>query len=106
MLPFGRTQVTASEYRQQINKDKIVRHLESKDVSKPEERVTAFIETIPDLLDWLEENGRDYPWRDTTDSWRVYVTEILLQRTRADAVADIYESFFYYVSRSADACIS
>jgi A/G-specific adenine glycosylase len=94
MLPFGRTQVTASEYRQLINKDEIVGHLESRDISKPEERVTSFIETIPDLLDWLEENGRDYPWRYTTDPWRVYVTEILLQRTRADAVADIYESFF------------
>ena len=62
MLPFGRTQVTASEYRQLINKDEIVGHLESRNISKPEERVTSFIETIPDLLDWLDENGRDYPW--------------------------------------------
>jgi len=94
MLPFGQTQVTASEYRQLINKEEVVWHLESEGIPKPEEQVTAFIETIPDLLDWLEEHGRDYPWRYTTDPWGVYVTEILLQRTRADAVADIYESFF------------
>jgi len=58
MLPFGRTQVTASEYWQLMNNDKIVGHLESRGISKPEERVTAFINTIPDLLDWLEEKAR------------------------------------------------
>lgn len=94
MLPFGRTQVTASEYDRLIGRDEIVRHLESVGISDPEDRVTAFVQTVPDLLEWLEENGRDYPWRYTTDPWRIYATEILLQRTRADAVAEIYDSFF------------
>jgi len=93
-LPFGRTQITKSEYQRIIREDKVLEHLESEDTSKPNKRVTAFVETVPKLLDWLEQNGRDYPWRYTTDPWRVYATEILLQRTRADAVANIYESFF------------
>jgi A/G-specific adenine glycosylase len=57
-------------------------------------QIRSFIQTVPDLLDWLEQHGREFPWRYTTDPWRVYVSEILLQRTRGGAVAAIYDEFF------------
>ncbi|WP_323174106.1 hypothetical protein [Natrialba sp. PRR66] len=57
-------------------------------------QVRKFLSVVPDLLDWLATNGRVYPWRQTTDPWRVYMSEILLQRTRADAVESIYDDFF------------
>lgn len=93
-FPYGKTEITAEEYEAQIDAEEIVDHLTKGTPGDPTSRVGSFIDTVPRLLDWLENSGRDYPWRHTTDPWRVYVTEILLQRTRADAVADIYEEFF------------
>ena len=34
------------------------------------------------LLHWYEENGRDLPWRRTTDPYAIWLSEIILQQTR------------------------
>jgi len=47
------------------------------------------------LLRWYGRRGRRFPWRrDATSLYRLIVTEVLLQRTRVETVADIYASFF------------
>jgi A/G-specific adenine glycosylase len=46
------------------------------------------------LREWAVEHGRDFPWRHTTDEYRIVVTEILLQQTTATAVAALWEQFF------------
>jgi A/G-specific adenine glycosylase len=47
------------------------------------------------LLRWFDENGRDFPWRDpTTTKYKQILSEILLQRTRAETVARYYACFF------------
>jgi A/G-specific adenine glycosylase len=46
------------------------------------------------IMDWWEEEGREFPWRSGQPEWKLLVTEVMLQRTRAEAVRDIYESFF------------
>lgn len=46
------------------------------------------------IRDWWQEDERTFPWRTQSEEWRQLVTEVLLQRTRAEAVAQIYESFF------------
>ena len=38
------------------------------------------------LIEWFEENGRDYPWRRTRDPYAVLVSEIMLQQTRIATV--------------------
>jgi A/G-specific adenine glycosylase len=68
--------------------------LEAVEATDPRLGVIHFIKTILVLLEWLDQYGRDYPRRHTTDPWRIYATEILLQRTHTDGVADIYELFF------------
>ncbi|WP_247729562.1 hypothetical protein [Halovivax limisalsi] len=93
-LPFGRTRVSVAELRAGIDVETASEELLSADVSNPEEAIESFIEYLPSLLVWLEEHGREYPWRSTTDPWRIYATEILLQRTRSDAVDEIYADFF------------
>lgn len=93
-LPFGRTRVSPAEYEASINAGNAVTVLANASILDPRDKVSAFIYHVPDLLNWLEQNGRNYPWRSTTNPWRIYASEILLQRTRADAVADIYDSFF------------
>ena len=45
------------------------------------------------LLDWAQDNLRDYPWRRTSDPYSILVAEFLLQRTDADTVVPIYETF-------------
>jgi A/G-specific adenine glycosylase len=42
---------------------------------------------------WGVAHRRDYPWRQTTDSYHLLVAESLLQRTDADTVAPIYKLF-------------
>jgi len=45
------------------------------------------------LLGWYESGHRDLPWRRTTDPYRIWVSEIMLQQTRAQAVIPYYERF-------------
>jgi A/G-specific adenine glycosylase len=45
------------------------------------------------LLSWYGRNQRDLPWRRTRDPYRVWVSEIMLQQTRAAAVVDRYAKF-------------
>ena len=38
------------------------------------------------LLHWYDENRRDLPWRHTTDPYRIWLSEIMLQQTRVESV--------------------
>ncbi|MDO5539209.1 MAG: A/G-specific adenine glycosylase [Eubacteriales bacterium] len=48
---------------------------------------------VQPLLDWFEENARALPWRDNPTPYRVWVSEIMLQQTRVEAVKPFYERF-------------
>lgn len=52
------------------------------------------METFSPLLAWYDRNKRDLPWRHTADPYRIWVSEIMLQQTRAAAVIPYYERFF------------
>lgn len=45
------------------------------------------------LLDWFEKNARILPWRDNPTPYRVWVSEIMLQQTRVEAVKPFYQRF-------------
>jgi A/G-specific adenine glycosylase len=45
------------------------------------------------LLDWYARGHRDLPWRNTRDPYAIWVSEIMLQQTRAQAVIPYYERF-------------
>jgi A/G-specific adenine glycosylase len=45
------------------------------------------------LLRWYGAGHRDLPWRRTSDPYRIWVSEIMLQQTRAEAVIPYYERF-------------
>ena len=42
------------------------------------------------LLPWYEENRRDLPWRKDKDPYHIWVSEIMLQQTRVEAVKGYY----------------
>jgi A/G-specific adenine glycosylase len=45
------------------------------------------------LIAWYRRERRDLPWRRTSDPYRVWVSEIMLQQTRAQAAIPYYERF-------------
>jgi len=45
------------------------------------------------LCAWFEAGHRDLPWRRTRDPWAVWVSEIMLQQTRAASVVPYYYRF-------------
>lgn len=45
------------------------------------------------LLRWFDAHQRDLPWRRTRDPYRIWLSEVLLQQTRVEAVRAYYERF-------------
>ncbi|HTC62109.1 MAG TPA: A/G-specific adenine glycosylase [Candidatus Saccharimonadales bacterium] len=45
------------------------------------------------MLSWFAKCKRDLPWRRTKDSYRIWLSEIMLQQTRVAAVIPYYERF-------------
>ena len=45
------------------------------------------------VLCWYDQGHRDLPWRHTKDAYRIWVSEIMLQQTRAETVVSYYERF-------------
>ncbi len=43
------------------------------------------------LIQWFKEHGKDYPWRRTTNPWRILVSEVMLQQTTIATVLNRYE---------------
>jgi A/G-specific adenine glycosylase len=48
---------------------------------------------VTQLLDWYQENKRDLPWRSTTDPYKIWLSEILLQQTRVSQGLPYYLTF-------------
>lgn len=45
------------------------------------------------LLAWYGRNQRSLPWRQTRDSYRIWISEIMLQQTQVDTVIPYYHRF-------------
>ncbi len=45
------------------------------------------------LLKWYSENARDLPWRSTSDPYRIWVSEVILQQTRVAQGLSYYYRF-------------
>ena len=50
-------------------------------------------EAVDALLSWYHQNRRDLPWRHTSDPYRIWLSEIMLQQTRVEAVKPYYARF-------------
>ena len=45
------------------------------------------------IVEWYRKNKRELPWRDMDDPYRIWVSEIMLQQTRVEAVKPFYARF-------------
>ncbi len=48
---------------------------------------------VADLLAWFAANRRQLPWRETRDPYCIWVSEVMLQQTRATTVIPYYRRF-------------
>ncbi|KKG13678.1 HhH-GPD family protein [Methanosarcina mazei] len=64
-----------------------------KTISKDEHYFKKIKIIRSELLIWGEQNLRKYPWRETLDPYKIAIAEVMLHRTKADQVKDIYEEF-------------
>lgn len=46
---------------------------------------------VPDLLNWYQHNARELPWRGSADPYAIWISEIMLQQTRVEAVIPYYQ---------------
>ena len=52
-----------------------------------------YADTVPYLLQWYDYNRRILPWRESPTPYHVWVSEIMLQQTRVEAVRGYYDRF-------------
>lgn len=45
------------------------------------------------LVEWFNNEKRDLPWRHTTDPYKIWVSEVMLQQTRVDTVIPYFNRF-------------
>ena len=55
--------------------------------------VPSETEWVKTLLSWYDANKRDLPWRKTKDPYRIWVSEIMSQQTRIEAMKPYYENW-------------
>lgn len=48
---------------------------------------------VQPLLTWFEGNRRDLPWRRDREPYHIWLSEIMLQQTRVEAVRAYYTRF-------------
>lgn len=63
---------------------------------------TAVAEMRKSLLRWYEQNHRPLPWRETSDPYAIWVSEVMLQQTQVAAVIPYYDRFMARFPTVAD----
>jgi len=54
------------------------------------------------LLNWYSINKRDLPWRHTKNPYYIWISEIMLQQTRVEAVKIYYKRFIKELPNLSD----
>lgn len=68
-------------------------------IAQSEENITDLLTLVKiswfhrQLSTWACQHFREFPWRNTSDPYAIFIAEFLLQKTAAATVAPIYETF-------------
>ena len=52
-----------------------------------------YVNLARQLLVWYDRRRRELPWRTENDPYRIWVSEVMLQQTRVEAVIPYYHNF-------------
>lgn len=64
-------------------------------------------EYVEDIITWYDQNKRDLPWRKNKNPYFIWISEIMLQQTRIEAVIDYFYRFVEAIPTVEDlSCIS
>ena len=56
--------------------------------------MSSILKNLPELLlPWYQKNRRDLPWRHDREPYHIWISEIMLQQTRVEAVKGYYTRF-------------
>lgn len=91
---FGRTDLDLDELREEVDFKDAADILSSKKIEDPEGKIDRYLNRIHHKIQKLPSEGDRFPWRAENSPYRIYITEILLQRTHGAAVESIYDDFF------------
>ena len=70
-----------------------------------EKKDEDLVKIVQPLVDWYRENKRDLPWRHNPDAYRVWISEIMLQQTRVEAVRPFFEQFIKALPKVEDVAV-
>ena len=63
-------------------------------MNRPHISETAILGFRSRMLQWYRQHGRSFPWRNRfASNYKKIIAEVLLQRTRAETVAELYPTF-------------
>ena len=62
-------------------------------MADPEAGRLMLAEIVTPLLTWYQENKKKLPWRESRDPYKIWLSEIMLQQTRIEAVIPYYRRF-------------
>ncbi|MBO5305185.1 MAG: A/G-specific adenine glycosylase, partial [Clostridia bacterium] len=71
--------------------------MKKKDLEKNALSVALVARAVPLLLAWYEGAKRPLPWRQSPTAYKVWISEIMLQQTRIEAVIPYYERFLSHL---------
>ena len=54
----------------------------------------------PNIVNWFKENQREMPWRETSNPYYIWLSEVMLQQTQVKTVIDYYHRCLLYTSPS------
>ena len=50
-------------------------------------------ESFKENCGWFNKNQREMPWRETTNPYYIWLSEVMLQQTQVNTVIDYYHRF-------------
>ena len=101
-VDFGKTGVESGDLEEEVYLDRAEKLLSEKDISEPGQKLERFLDQVCDKMQQLPEEGERFPWRAENSVYRIYITEILLQRTHGSSVEKIYCDFFEDFEKSSE----
>ena len=60
---------------------------------------------VEPLIEWYEENHRILPWRASKNPYYIWISEIMLQQTRVEAVRPFFERFIKVLPKVEDVAV-